>query len=549
MGGIIMISTLGRWFVIQWFLIMALGVTGVWILPAAAQEVPQSGIFQPDPPTLRTVEEMQAADLTAPQFSAPTHPFNMPTISASQLEALKAQGESLQAPGGKPGVSPEVPGPAVPGVTLINCIGQTQAGWIPPDTHGAVGSSQFVQVTNSNMRVWNKSAIPLTTCPTILLSVSLNSLMGYFTEALFDPRVVWDPIYGRFVVTAEAFQESATVQYHFIAVSKGGSASAGAWWIYKINVGGIYSSIYGTSIFFDYPQLGYDEDAVIITANLFSDSGYVGSTVLFLNKHRLYDAKPTPSTALSYCYWWGGPLNYSTIAPNISLDRSTDTWLSSAPVAGASIRFTKWSDTSRICGEYEGGWDVAVPGFGPPPNAPQFGSAITLDTSDSRFVNAGTEKGLSWSGTGELWQAHTTNDFGFATPRYYRFSLPYADVAPTLLGWNHFFASGSSYDFNASIAHDKLNHIYLTWSSTNPAAAINAQVRGGVALDCCPFTSGFTVFTSPSPLVGNGSPVARWGDYSAVTVDPTVANRAWATNETIASGGGSWQSRIFKMLP
>jgi hypothetical protein len=548
-----MFFTLGKWFAIPRFLIMALAVTAVWILPAAAQDAPQSGIFQPDPPTLRTVEEMQAADLVAPQFAAPSHAFNMPTISASELEALKAQGGSLQAPGGKPSVSPQAPGLAVPAVQNINCIGQTQAGsggWYPPDTHGAVGSGQFVQVVNNHMQVWNKSPITFTTCPTILLNVSLNSLMGYFTEALFDPRVVWDNEYQRFVVTAEAFQESGTVQYHFIAVSKGGSASSGSWWIYKINVGGIYSSIYSTSIFFDFPQLGYDEDSVIVTANLFSDSGYAGSTVLFFNKHRLYDAKPTPGSALSYCYWWGGVLNYSTIAPALSLSPSTDTWTTSAPVSGSSIRFVRWSDTSRICGEFEGAWDVGVPAFGPPPDAPQYGTTVKLDTSDSRFVNAGTQKGLSWSGTAELWQAHTIGGGIFAIPKFYRFSLPYAEgVAPTLLASSIFYASSTSWDFNASIAHDGSNHMYLTWSSTDPAAGINGQVRAGAELDgALGFTSGFAVYTSPSPLIGNGGAVQRWGDYSAVTVD-TVANRAWATNETIAGGGGSWQSRIFNMHP
>ena len=58
---------------------------------------------------------------------------------------------------------------------------------------------------------------------------------------------------------------------------------------------------------------------------------------------------------------------------------------------------------------------MAVPAYGVPPSGVQMGSAIQLDTLDGRFVNENTQYG------DHLWATHTTNDFGFATPRWYDF--------------------------------------------------------------------------------------------------------------------------------
>jgi hypothetical protein len=49
---------------------------------------------------------------------------------------------------------------------------------------------------------------------------------------------------------------------------------------------------------------------------------------------------------------------------------------------------------------------------------------------------------------------------------------------------------------------------------------------------------GIAAFTSPTWYGGN-----RWGDYSAVTVDPRNARRAWLVNEN-ALANHDWGSRI-----
>src|SRR5205823_2687818 len=116
----------------------------------------------------------------------------------------------------------------------------------PPDTHGAVGKTHFVEVTNSHIRMYNKA-----TPPALVKNVSLATFFGYTTEVIFDPRVVYDSVWNRWIVTAEAFQESNTVQRFFIGISKTANP-AGAFFIYSVNV------TFFSGDFFDFPQLGFD---------------------------------------------------------------------------------------------------------------------------------------------------------------------------------------------------------------------------------------------------------------------------------------------------
>src|SRR4029079_222217 len=93
--------------------------------------------------------------------------------------------------------------------------------------------------------------------------VTLATFFGYTTEALFDPRVAYDSTWNRWIVTAIAVQESSTVQRLFIAVSTTADPT-GSFFTYNLNV------TFFTGDFYDFPQLGMDQDAILFTANIFN---------------------------------------------------------------------------------------------------------------------------------------------------------------------------------------------------------------------------------------------------------------------------------------
>jgi hypothetical protein len=346
----------------------------------------------------RTFKQMTADQVFAPApLSAYQLPFR-PAMDESEYQATK------QAANKAAGIAerslPSVPSLLPATLKNTNCTGLTENGWVPPDTHGAMGHTHYVQVTNSAIQAYTRAALAGDVggiaCTPAVLSNNLNAFMGYFAQSLFDPRVVYDPQWKRFIVTAEAFPQDANTQFHFVAVSKT-SNPAGAWWIYAIDMR-------GGSEFYDYPQLGFDADGVIITANLF-DPGYVGSRVTFLSKSRLYNGLSTP-----IINWAGGGLNFTTIAPPIVRDLGNETWLAAAGGNSSIIRVSRWNNVGHVSGNFLGFVDVPVAAYTVPPAAVQPADAggATLDTLDARFVNASTQIG------GFLYNVHSPSVGGLA---------------------------------------------------------------------------------------------------------------------------------------
>ena len=154
-----------------------------------------------------------------------------------------------------------------PVIRLTNFNGHSATeGFRPPDTHGAVGTL-----------ILSNSLTAISTCGqdrhrdvAFAKSVTLATFFGYTTETLFDPRVVYDSTWNRWIVTADAFAESSTVQRFFIAVSTTADPT-GSFFIYNLNV------TFFVNDFFDFPQLGMDQDAVLFTANIFNGTNFDGA--------------------------------------------------------------------------------------------------------------------------------------------------------------------------------------------------------------------------------------------------------------------------------
>jgi len=173
-----------------------------------------------------------------------------------------------------------------------------------------------------------------------------------------------------------------------------------------------------------------------------------------------------------------------------------------------------------------------------PRAAQQPGVGNTLDTLDTRFVNASTQTGAS------LFNVHTIQLGTFPTPRWYELDVAARAVAQTGV----FFGTGTSDDWNASIVADDTRDVFVTWSSSNALGSREdnppyfAQVRTSGRLSTDPpgvIPSGVVVFESTLPYFN-----FRWGDYSAITLDPNNANCAWGVNEKI-NAAFTWGSRFF----
>lgn len=495
-----------------------------FILPAGeAAKIKPSGTIKFVLMSVRTPEAMDADNaelLTSGKIPAPrVVPFR-PTTSMDNYRAAKAAANASVATDRHDGTSasgtfapPSYVGPDIDGVNTTEA-----GGWRPPDTHGAVGPNHFVEVTNSHFDVYRKSD------GVRVKSVSLASFFGYTTQPIFDPRCVYDSAEGRWIVAADAFEESATVQRQFLAVSKTTNPT-GAFYVYNADV-----NFKDNDNFWDYPQIGVDKKSILITANIFGnhETTWEGADLGVVSKSSLYSGKTTKGKLFTKLE--------GTLAPPIVLDQSSKSCLVVADAYGNTGRITLYTLTySKGVPSLTKSF-ITVPAFQLPPDVSQPGTTDKLDPMDARFVNASTQIGNS------LWQVHTIKINNKPTPKWYQFNITKKKVIQS----GNFSASSTSHDWNASIAANKDGDVFVTWSSTDATENINAQVRfsGRRSTDTKGIIDGGTaLFTSSTYYDPSGDSVERWGDYSAVTIDPSNTSRAWIVNEKINSTS-VWGSRI-----
>ena len=277
----------------------------------------------------------------------------------------------------------------------------------------------------------------------------------------------------------------------FVAVSNTADATGG-WCVFNTDVDWL-----NNDDFFDYPQMGNMQDALVFTANIFpAAGGYAGADAFGWPKAYLYNCK-----GFSYNRFTGMP---GTTTPANVIDASprNSMLVRTGGIERRQFNYPGNLNYSSITPSVIAG----VPAYGSPPTAIQAGSAIRIDTLDGRFVNESTQYGDN------LWATHTTNDFGFATPRFYQFDIAGAGV-DTIKQMGNYFATGTSYDFNASISAHQDGRAYINWTYSSSTLFPSMAVGGRIAADPAGTVSAVAAAGSPGPITANGSP-SRWGDYS-----------------------------------
>jgi len=483
---------------------------------SAQQPIAPAATLKVAPATIVDAQPNYVMEQPAPPREIPFRP----TMDRTAYDAAKARAANSYAPGAvKPFTEAFAP-LATPFIKLTNFNAHSSTeGLRPPDTHGAVGTTHFVQITNSHIDMWtrqNTVVLPLAK------SVTLATFFNYTAQTLFDPRVVYDSTWNRWIVTAEAFPESATVQRFFIGVSTSANPTS-SFFIYNLNV-----NLFANNNFWDFPQLGMDQDAVLITANIFNGNTFLGADFFAVAKARLYNG-----LGFSVPVFTGLD---GTLAPPIVRDQNSSTFLIAAPPSGNTLFKYIAMNTSKIP-TLAGPVNISVPAYTVPPSAHQPGTTKLLDTSDSRFVNASTQNG------DDLWQTHTIALGAFPSPKFYRLNTSTNTVGQS----GFYFASATSDDFNASIAANSVGNCFVTYTSTDASVGRNAQVRlsGKLSADAG-ISAGPNAFTSPTFYHPSTDNPERWGDYSAVTTDPLNAANAWLVNEKVNPGGLLWGSRIVR---
>jgi hypothetical protein len=408
-------------------------------------------------------------------------------------------------------------------------LGQSEYGFVmeaaPPDTNGAVGATQYVQWVNLEYAVFDKASGAIIAGPFEGNSVWADFGGDCADSNDGDPIVQYDKIANRWILTQ--FAVTSTPFLQCVAVSTTSDAT-GTYNRYAFSFGNNFP---------DYPKLGVWPNGYYFSFNMFSGINFIGANACAMDRDKMLNGQP----ATIVCFQQ--PSSIDSLLPS-----DLDGTIQPAPgepaffadFAANSLRLWKFhadfitpanstftgpttlpvSNFSPLCG---GGICVAQPG-----------TIQKLDSVADRLMYR-----LAYRKFNDGHEALVANHAITSGARWYEVRDP--NGTPTVFQQGTFHPDTST-RWMGSIAMDQSGNIALGYSvagsSVFPSIFFTGRVRGE--------TLG-SMETEQSIVNGTGSQtgVNRWGDYSALTVDPVDDCTFWYTQEYIKAGGGSnWSTRI-----
>jgi hypothetical protein len=407
----------------------------------------------------------------------------------------------------------------------------------PPDTNGAVGATQYVQWVNESFAVFNKSTGALVHGP-----VAGNTLWSGFgggceTNNDGDPIVQYDKAAGRWVFTQ--FSVSTTPFLQCVAVSTTSDATG----TYNR-----YSFSYGTTQFPDYPKLGVWPDAYYISFNIFTGNTFTGAKLCAYDRTSMLAGAAATQVCFQLSSSFGGLL------PS-DLDGST------APPAGAPNVFVNFGTNSLNIWKFHvdfttpanstltGPTNLPVAAFSPACSGgtciPQPNTRQKLDSLADRVMYRFAYRNGTGGETAVVNHSITVGTSkrnSHVGVRWYQLGNLTGSGAPTVIQQGT-FSPDSTFRWMGSIGMDKVGDIAVGYSASSSSVFPSVRFTGRVPTDPA------GTLEAENPIkAGAGSQLhslARWGDYSAISIDPVDDCTFFYTNEYLkASGTFNWSTQI-----
>jgi hypothetical protein len=450
----------------------------------------------------------------------------------------------------------------------------------PPDTNGAVGKTQYVQMASEGLQVFNKLTGTSLRGPELTASVWTGFGGPCHDRTNGDQIVVYDRLADRWVISQFATPSGAKgEQDECIAVSQTGDAT-GAWYRYDFRVTTV------TDRSHDYPKLGVWPDGYYMSAIMFDGETGLGSKPFVFDRAKMLVGDPTatlettPEVITKHFFLpsdldgiipppAGDPNHFVAIteeeegppkggaqenAPAPGAAQSTapplyKVWAfhvdwnnpaNSSFTLRASVPaadFTELVCPKKVCKMCIG----CVPQLGIPDQLDGLADRLMFRNAYRRFPD----------GRESLLNNFTVDANSVAGIRW--FELQRRHPGGWTLRQQSTYRPDDTWRWMGSIASDNQGNIALGFSASS--AAIHPQIRyaGRLATDPLGILSGerHLFDGTGSQTDRSRKPEYRWGDYSDMTVDPVDDCTFYYTNEYYAKtgeydppDGAKWKTRI-----
>ena len=449
------------------------------------------------------------------------------------------------------GVAPRLAAPSVPQSIGTSFTGATVAdtpGFVPPDSMGAVGPTQFIVTVNGRLRSFSKTTGMADGALNVDPNVFFNSVRSAGTS---DPRIRYDRLSGRWFITM--IDVNATNNRILLAVSSGSTiASASSFTFFDVP-SDTTAPARATSDFADYDTLGIDANALYIGTNVFSGAGaFQGTDGYVIRKSSVLSQGPIVVTVFrNLAVGTGeGPFTPQGV-DNVDPHTTEGSFIGVSNALFGELALRRVSDpggTPSISSNIL----ITVPSTAFPLAVPQTGSRKTLDALDDRLYAATFRDG-------ELWTAHDigVNSSGIATSptrtavRWYELTGIPSGQTPAIVQSGTIFDGASSNPrsfFIPTVMVSGQGHAAFGFSTSGASEHPNAATAGRLVGDTLGTVGTTQLLTNSTSTYGpQTSTVQRWGDYSFTSLDPLDDMTMWTVQE-FSNATNSWAVRVVKLV-
>jgi hypothetical protein len=444
--------------------------------------------------------------------------------------------------------------------------GQCGAGW-PPDPNGDVGPNHYVEAVNDAVAIYSKTGTLLASFTEDHLWVGQGTACDGNSQG--DPIVAYDWLADRFVLSWFAFASTSGPFYQCIAASKTSDPVAGGWWLYPVRMDPGTPGSPPAGDFNDYVKIGLWHDCLYLAANEFTPlNAYDGVAFASVSRADLYSGAP-----LTLSLGWLPPSsNAFTMIPSNNLGNGANAAQAGTPnyfvsESQSGFKFEVRAFTAGAnCGA---GGTLSLPtnvsqaqySFASLGNeVPQPNTARRLDNSDDRLLQKVQYRKLG--GSESLWVTHNVDPcadlacttHGPTTMQWAQINVTGGTIVTTPVQQQIYTPDATLYRWMGSLAVDGEGNMALGYSTSNgavpnfPSIAYSGRLAAD-PLNTLPEGEMQLVAGAGSQLnTCGGQKCHRWGDYSAMSVDPADDCTFWYVNQYYDSQtnatSGNWQTRI-----
>jgi hypothetical protein len=423
----------------------------------------------------------------------------------------------------------------------------------PADGNGAVGPRHFVEFINGAFAVYNKTngARVLRITDTKFWSNggpggNGDGLTFAPSDEVSDPRVIYDPASQRWFASQVDFDGSVAdptleSDYYLLAVSDTADPT-GAWQVFA------FLADPESGNFADFPTLGVDANAVYLAGNMFyGENNSFGTSLTMIPKADLLASPPVVTNRIFF-----GTMTYANrgavLQPVTCLDGSSSGNILAAGDFGIDFQphFNLVASTVLSPGTpgatLAPATNIFVDAYTVPLDPTQPDGTDTLADNDARF------SARVYTLDGVIFAVHNIELNEHAAIRWYRINA--ANYA--LLESGTIFAKNLDL-FYPSIAANTNGVVVIGCNGCSINTYISSYACVGLT------ENGVTTFGLPVLLAAGsvnyhdnnerfgGASESRWGDYSAVSVDPSNPARFWTIQMLPLDDGFSNSSDVWHL--